>query len=81
MTDTLTNVLSAFAEGLNTLNGQQLIGVEELSTVDTAIFTEVRNYFYEDLAIKMPLDQNFLEDEEKEQQKKKKWQEMEEVTP
>jgi filamentous hemagglutinin family protein len=79
-TQTLANVLSA-SSGSNALSFQQLIDVEALSAVDPAIFTEVRNYFYEDVAIKMPLDQNFLEDEDNEQQKKKKRQGMDTVKP
>jgi len=61
--------LSVF-NGLEGLNGQQLIGVESLAEVDPAIFTEVRNYFYEDIAIKMPPDQQYAEDDEKEKKKR-----------
>lgn len=55
--------------GIEGIGSQQLIGVESLAGVDPAIFTEVRNYFYEDLAIKMPPDQQYAEDDEKEKKR------------
>ncbi len=55
--------------GLAGLSNQQLVEVESLAEVDPAIFTEVRNYFYEDLAIKMPPDQLYAEDDEKEKKR------------
>jgi hypothetical protein len=41
----------------DTLTSQQLIQIESLGEFDPAIFTAVRNYYYEDVAIKMPADQ------------------------
>ena len=36
---------------------QQLLDLESSSEFDPAIFTAVRNYYYEDIAIMMPADQ------------------------
>jgi hypothetical protein len=50
--------------------GEQLIEVESLSDVDPAIFTELKNYSLEEVAIRMPRDQLFedeLEDYERTQ--------------
>ncbi|WNO08042.1 filamentous hemagglutinin N-terminal domain-containing protein [Teredinibacter sp. KSP-S5-2] len=43
---------------LNTA-ADQLVEVETLEEVDPAVFTNVRNYFYDDVSIKMPRDQLF----------------------
>jgi len=48
------------------ISGDQLIQVEALNDVDPAIFTGVRNYVYDDVAILMPADQRYEEDEEDE---------------
>ncbi len=42
--------------------GEQLISVEKLEDIDPAIFTDVRNYTYGQIAIRLPRDQLF-EDE------------------
>lgn len=46
----------------------QLLEVESLNEFDPAIFTEIRNYYYEDVAILMPADQGIdaADEEEKE---------------
>ena len=51
-------------EGVNTLSGQQMIDVESLGDVDPAIFTEVRNYNHEDVAILLPPDQRLSDGNE-----------------
>ncbi len=51
---------------LNTA-ADQLVDVETLDEVDPAVFTNVRNYFYDDVSIKLPRDQLFddeLDEEE-----------------
>jgi len=48
-------------EGITGLSGQQLIDIESLGDVDPAIFTEVRNYNHEDVAILLPPDQRLSE--------------------
>lgn len=52
------------------LSGQKLIEVESLADLDPAVFTEVRNYYYDDLAIMMPLDQMYSDEEEEERHRK-----------
>jgi hypothetical protein len=42
----------------------QLIQIEGLSEIDPAIFTSLRNYVHDEVAILLPLDQRFDEDEE-----------------
>ena len=39
------------------LSGQQLVDIESLGDVDAAVFTAVRNYYYEDVAVMLPADQ------------------------
>jgi len=58
--------------GFNFLSGQQLIDIESLGDVDPAIFTEVRNYNREDVAILMPEDQRLDSDKECTDDNKKK---------
>jgi hypothetical protein len=43
--------------------GEQIIEVENLAEIDPAIFTQVKNYFYQDISIRLSSDQLF-EDEE-----------------
>jgi len=57
--------------GISALSGQQLIEIESLADVDPAIFTEVRNYNHDDIAIKLPADQRYTDEEEEEEKKKK----------
>lgn len=56
--------------GVITLAGQQLIDVESLADINPAIFTEVRNYNYDDIAILLPNGQIIYgnDDEEREEQ-------------
>jgi len=56
-------------DSLSNLSGQQLIEVESLAEIDPAIFTDVRNYYHEDLAIMMPDDQLYTEEEEERRRK------------
>ena len=60
--------------GLAELSTQQLIEVESLDEFDPAIFTAVRNYSYEDVAILMPADQRLdaADEDEKEKEKEEK---------
>ena len=53
--------------GLNEL----LINIESLGDFDPAIFTAVRNYYYEDVAIMMPADQRLSAPDEDENEKDK----------
>jgi|GEM_PF-2291479 len=48
-------------KNLNTTD--QLIQIEGLSEIDPAIFTNVRNYVHDEVAILMPADQRFDDDE------------------
>jgi len=59
-------------QGINVLSGQQLIDIESLGDVDPAIFTKVRNYNHEDVAILMPEDQRLDGDNECASDDKKK---------
>lgn len=43
---------------------EQLVEVETLDEVDPAVFTNVRNYFYDDIAILLPRDQQYFDEEE-----------------
>jgi len=43
--------------------GQQLIEVDSLDDVNPAIFTSVRNYVHDDIAIKMPADQRYSDED------------------
>ena len=61
--DVLTKGDLVSIEGINGLSGQQIIDIESLGDVDPAIFTEVRNYNHEDVAILLPADQR-LDDED-----------------
>lgn len=47
----------------NLLTNDQLIQLEALNEIDPAIFTNVRNYVHDEVAILMPVDQRFDEDE------------------
>ncbi|WP_347332669.1 beta strand repeat-containing protein [Marinimicrobium locisalis] len=46
--------------------GEQLVEVEGLEDVDPAIFTEVRNYTYDEVSILMPPDQRYEDDDDDE---------------
>ena len=43
---------------------EQLVEVETLDEVDPAVFTNVRNYFYDDIAIMLPRDQQYYDEED-----------------
>ncbi|OZY87481.1 hypothetical protein CBP51_11055 [Cellvibrio mixtus] len=47
----------------NLMSNDQLIQIEGLSEIDPAIFTNVSNYIHDEVAILMPADQRFDEDE------------------
>ncbi|MFT6389717.1 MAG: hypothetical protein ACJAUP_003110 [Cellvibrionaceae bacterium] len=49
------------------LGGELLVEVETLDEIDPAIFTDIRNYLYDDVSIRLPSDQ--LYDDEKEEEK------------
>jgi len=59
-------------QSIENLSGQQLIAVESLAEIDPAIFTDVRNYSYSDIALMMPSDQRYTDDEEEEDVKAKR---------
>jgi hypothetical protein len=58
-------------EGNMNLSGQQLIEIESLADVDEAIFTEVRNYYHEDVAIMLPADQRMTDDDDEEERRRR----------
>ncbi|MEW5756920.1 MAG: hypothetical protein AB1810_11500, partial [Pseudomonadota bacterium] len=58
------------------LSNQQMIEVESLANVDPAIFTEVRNFYYEDLAIRLPDDQRYDDDDEDDEEDRKRRQDI-----
>lgn len=70
--DDVNNSLLRFSSTGN-LN-LRLLEIESLDEFDPAIFTEVRNYYYEDVAIMMPADQGIdaSDEEEKEEEKEGK---------
>jgi len=51
---TTADLLQLAIQGFVGISSQQLIGIETLSEIDPAIFTEVRNYNYDDVAILLP---------------------------
>jgi len=66
-------------DGIAGLSGQQLIDIETLGEVDEAIFTEVRNYNYDDIAILLPVDQRYSsvnEDDEEEENENRRIKKM-----
>lgn len=58
----LSDLQFDFNDAANALSGEQLISLEELEDIDPAIFSDVRNYTYGQIAILLPRDQLF-EDE------------------
>ncbi len=56
---TSAELLQLAIRGFIGLSSQQLIDVETLGGIDQAIFTEVRNYNYDDVAILLPVDQRY----------------------
>jgi hypothetical protein len=57
--------------GINSLSGQQLIDIESLGEVDEAVFTAVRNYYYEDVAVMLPADQRMDGSEDEEERERR----------
>jgi len=53
------------------LSSQQLIEIETLGEIDQAIFTEVRNYNHDDVAILLPADQRYGDSDDDEEEKEK----------
>jgi len=58
----LSDIKFDFIDASNAVAGEQLISLEELEDIDPAIFSDVRNYTYGQIAIRLPRDQLF-EDE------------------
>lgn len=52
--------------------GLDFIEVESLADIDPAIFTEVRNYYHDEVAINMPADQKYAGDSTEEDEEEKK---------
>ena len=59
-------------QGFSGLSSQQLINIETLSEIDPAIFTDVRNYNYDDIAILLPADQRYGRDDGEEDENENK---------
>jgi len=64
---TTATLLQLTIRGFIGISSQQLIEIETLSDIDPAIFTEVRNYNYDDIAILLPSDQRYEYDDEEEE--------------
>ncbi len=58
----ISDIQFDFIDASNAVAGEQLITLEELEDIDPAIFSDVRNYSYGQIAIRLPRDQLF-EDE------------------
>jgi len=56
---TTADLLQLAIRGFTGLSSQQLIEIETLGEIDQAIFTEVRNYNHDDVAILLPADQRY----------------------
>lgn len=53
--------------GARTLTaGDQMIEIETLAEIDPAIFTNVKNYFYQDISVLLPSDQRYEDSSEEE---------------
>ncbi len=69
------NTAPQFVENTSTIQGnlsdllasgnEQLVTVETLEEVNPAVFTSVRNYFYDDISILLPRDQLYYDDDYK----------------
>lgn len=68
-------------QAIESLSGQQLIEIESLAEIDPAIFTDVRNYSHSDIALMMPSDQRYTDDEEEDEEAKEKRQNFLKATP
>ena len=58
----LSDIKFDFFDASNAVAGEQLITLEELEDIDPAIFSDVRNYTYGQIAIRLPRDQLFEDD-------------------
>jgi len=63
---TTADLLELAIQGFVGISSQQLIDIESLGEIDPAIFTEVRNYNYDDIAIRLPADQSYDDDDDEE---------------
>ena len=61
---TTADLLELAIRGFIGISSEQLIDVENLGEIDPAIFTEVRNYNYDDISIRLPADQNYDDEED-----------------
>ncbi|MCF6261416.1 MAG: hypothetical protein L3J98_14850, partial [Gammaproteobacteria bacterium] len=64
---TTADLLQLAIQGFTGISSQQLIEIETLGEIDQAIFTEVRNYNYDDVAILLPADQRYGNNDEMEE--------------
>ncbi|WP_210247073.1 beta strand repeat-containing protein [Aliikangiella marina] len=53
-------------DAVSAIAGGQLVEVEELVEVDPAIFTDLTNYYSDEVAVRLPRDQLYEEDDEEE---------------
>jgi len=63
---TTGDLLQLAIRGFVGVSGQQLINIETLGEIDPAIFTEVRNYNHDDVAIRLPAEQRYDDNDEDE---------------
>ena len=70
--DTITDNSDIQLHVINALIGLggQLIEVETLAELDPAIFTEVRNYYHDEVAINLPSSQRFTEKDDEEDERR-----------
>jgi len=59
-----TGTISGDIADLIGAGNEQLVEIEPLSDIDPAVFTNVRNYSYDDIAIRLPNDQLYHSDDE-----------------
>ncbi len=50
--------------GLIGASGEEMVEVEEVTEIDPAVFANVRNYFFDDVSIRLPRDQLYDDDQE-----------------
>jgi len=65
---TTGTLLQLAIRGFVGMSGQQLINIETLSEIDPAIFSKVRNYNYDDVAIRLPAGQRYDDNDENEEE-------------
>ena len=61
---TTGDFLELAIRGFVGISDQQLINIETLGEIDPAIFTEVRNYNHDDVAIRLPVGQGYSDDDD-----------------